>query len=386
MSEPLPSRAQVVIVGAGVNGLGLAYRLAKAGLTDVVVLERKYIPYGSSGRNGGGVRMQWGSSANADLARASIREWRTLASEVGFQTWFRESGYLFLAWDEAHIQRLRDLVAFQRSIGAPTRLVEPGEARVIAPGADLAGLVGGSFNPDDGILFPWSVVQGYLKRCRELGVRVATFTGVTGIEARGGRVAAVETTRGRIECETLVNAAGPWSREVAALAGIELPNRPVRHEILVTESLKPFLDPMLVDMRNGLYVNQDMRGELVAGLGDPHEPDGINFRSSLAFTKRIARGLLALLPGLGDARVLRQWAGMYDVTPDNKPVLGPTPALENFVQLNGASGHGFMISPATDGIVADLLLGRRPRFDVAPYALARFAPGRPLEPDPFVIG
>lgn len=377
---------RVVVIGGGVNGLGVARHLAEAGLTDVLVLEKSYLLQGASGRNGGGVRAQWSTGDNLVLARESIRMFRAMSAELGFNVWFRQGGYLFLAHSEEKLDAIRKVAAFHRENGVKTRVVDPSDIHVLVPELNLEGVVGGSFHPGDGIIFPWSVVFGLAKRCTELGVDVRTFTSATAIETGAGRVRAVETTRGRVTCDWVVNAAGCWSTEVAAMAGIELPNLPVRHEILVTEALKPFLHPMVVDLRNGLYANQDMRGELIAGIGMPGEKPGVNFASSFAFTRRVAKSLLDLLPTIGDVKVMRQWAGAYDVTPDNKPILGPTPGLENFVQLNGASGHGFMISPMTTHLTAQLILGRKPDVDLAPFRLDRFGPGFTPERETLVIG
>ncbi|HVL48032.1 MAG TPA: FAD-binding oxidoreductase [Candidatus Thermoplasmatota archaeon] len=378
--------ASVVVIGGGVNGLGVAYHLAKAGVTDVVVLERKYVLYGASGRNGGGVRAQWGTPDNLVLARDSIRAFKALAPELGFNVWFRQGGYLFLAYDERTVETLKRNVAVQNAHGVRSRLVTPEDAHVLAPVVNLDGVVGGTFSPSDGIIFPWSVVQGYWKACRKMGVDVETFTEVTGLVAKGGRVVEVETSRGPIRADWVINAAGSWSRDVAAMAGVALPNVPVRHEIVVMEALKPFLDPMVVDLRNGLYLNQDMRGEVIAGIGHKGERPGINFGSSFRFMRDIARAIVDLVPTLADVKAFRQWAGTYDVTPDNKPVLGPSPGLDNFLQLNGASGHGFMISPVTTRITADLVLGRKPAYDLEPYLLDRFSKPIPIEPDAMVIG
>ena len=383
---PLKDHYQVVVVGAGVNGLGAARHLAKAGLTDVLVLEKGYLLHGASGRNGGGVRAQWGTVDNLVLARDSIRMFRAMGRELGFNVWFRQGGYLFLAHDEEKVNALRETVRFHNRHGVKSRLIDPTEAHVIAPEVNLDGVLAATFHPGDGIIFPWAVVHGLARDCIGLGVDVRTFTEVTGLDVRAGRVRAVETTRGRVTCDWVVNAAGCWSRDVAAMAGVALPNLPVRHEILVTEALKPFLDPMVVDLRNGLYVNQDMRGEIISGIGMPGEKPGVNFQSSFAFTRRVAKALVDVLPTLGDVKVLRQWAGAYDVTPDAKPILGPSPGVENLVQLNGASGHGFMISPMTTLCVANHVLGRPPPVDLHPYRLDRFGPGWVPEKETLVIG
>ena len=383
---PLKEHYAVVVVGGGVNGLGLARHLALGGVTDVLVLEKGYLLAGASGRNGGGVRAQWGTADNLVLARESIKMFRRMSKELGFNVWFRQGGYLFLAHDEAKVQALRETVRFHNEHGVKSRLIDPTEAHVIAPEVNLDGVLAATFHPGDGIIFPWAVVFGLAKKCVELGVDVRTFTAATGFETGGGRIRAVQTTRGRVTCDTVVNAAGCWSAQVADMAGVKLPNLPVRHEILVTEALKPFLDPMVVDLRNGLYANQDMRGEVIAGIGMPGEKPGVNFQSSFDFTRRVAKALVDVLPTLGDVRVLRQWAGAYDVTPDAKPILGHSPGYENFLQLNGASGHGFMVSPMTTLCVANLILGRKPPVDVAPYRLDRFGEGWVPEKETLVIG
>lgn len=383
---PLKPHYQVVVIGGGANGLGVARHLAEAGLTDVLVLEKSYLLHGASGRNGGGVRAQWGTADNLVLARESIQMFRRMSAELGFNVWFRQGGYLFLAHDEEKLAAIRKVAAFHNDNGVKTRVIDPTEIEVLVPELNLDGVVGGSYHPGDGIIFPWAVVFALAKRCQELGVDVRTFTSATGFEQSGGRVRAVLTTRGRVTCDWVVNAAGCWSAEVADMLGVKLPNLPVRHEILVTEALKPFLDPMIVDLRNGLYANQDMRGELITGIGMPGEKPGVNFASSFDFTRRVAKSLLDLLPTLGDVKVMRQWAGAYDVTPDNKPILGPTPGFENFLQLNGASGHGFMISPMTTLCTASLILGRPPPVDLAPFRLDRFGPDYKPERETLVIG
>ena len=383
--RPLRERYDVVVVGGGANGLGVARHLAKDGLS-VLVLERSYLLAGASGRNGGGVRAQWGTADNLVLARESIRMFRDMSAELGFNVWFRQGGYLFLAHDEEKLAAIREVARFHNGHGVRTRVVDPTEIEVLVPELNLEGVVGGSYHPGDGIVFPWAVVHGLAKRCVELGVDVRTFTAATGLRTSGGRVTHVETTRGTVACDHVVNAAGCWSPEVAAMAGVSLPNLPVRHEILVTEALKPFLDPMVVDLRNGLYANQDMRGEVVTGIGMPGEKPGVNFASSFDFTRRVAKALLDLLPTLGEVKVMRQWAGAYDVTPDNKPILGPTPGVENLHQLNGASGHGFMISPMTTLLVAQRILGRAPSVDMAPYRLDRFGPDFVPQRETLVIG
>jgi heterotetrameric sarcosine oxidase beta subunit len=385
----LPEAAQHVIVGSGVVGLGTAYQLAKRGITDVVVVDRGYVLSGASGRNGGGVRAQWTTPENIELARRSIGMFRKLPTELGIHIWFRQGGYLLLAFDEPQAQGLRKAVAFQNERGIPTRLLTEGEALEIVPELDTRGLVQASYGPTDGVLFPWPVVWGYYQKCREMGITVVHHTDVKGFDVRGDgdrRITAVRTDKGTVRVAgSVVNATGAWSKGLAALAGVELPNVPVKHEILSTEPLKPFLRPMVVDLRNGLYLSQVMRGEVVTGIGEPDTKPGLDQSSSLGFLKHLARSLVRVLPPMRHVKVVRQWAGMYDMTPDHVPVIGPTPGFANFVQANGFSGHGFMISPMVSTLLAQHLAGERTTLDLAPFDVGRFARGE-AHYESFVIG
>ncbi|MGH2668241.1 MAG: FAD-dependent oxidoreductase, partial [bacterium] len=360
-------------------------RLAQAGLSRVVVLEKRYPMYGGSGRNGGGVRAQWASLANLELARDSIPLWRGVAQELGLHTWFRQSGYLMLARDGAMLAAMRERARFQRAHGVATTILSRDEASDLAPAVDTARYVGASYCPDDAVIFPWPVVNGLREACERLGVEVHTRTPVTGFSCERGRIVEARTPQARFRPGWVVNAAGEWSAEVARLAGVGLPNRPVRHQIFVTEALRPMLDPMVVDMATGLYVSQDGRGELVAGLGDRAELAEVTTASSLEFLARVARGLVELMPSVGAVHAMRQWAGTYDMTPDHVPNLGPHPELGNFLQLNGFSGHGFMVSPVVTRVTARIVLGREPGLDLGRYVSDRFDRGT-AEPEAMVVG
>lgn len=382
---PRKDRYQVVVIGGGAIGLAIANELTKLGQADVLVLDKDSLVKGATGRNGGGVRAQWTSAENIVLAQRSIQAFKRFAAETGHNVFLRQGGYLFLTRSEGQLKALAKAAAFQNEHGVRTRLISLEDARDIVAGLDTAGCVGATFNPDDAVLFPWPLVWGWKDSCEARGAEVVTHTEVTGLEVAGGKVVAVATSRGRIACDWVINAAGAWSRELARWVGLDLPVKPERHEILVSEPLKPFLDPMLVDLSNGYYINQDMRGELVGGLGT-HTEESMEWTSSLDFLREFSRSTVRLLPRLGPVRVLRQWAGSYDKTPDAKPILGVAekgPA--NLVQANGFSGHGMMISPMVGRLVAQLVCGQKAELDLKRFALERFEDGD-IEPDPLVIG
>lgn len=375
----------MVIVGGGIMGLALAWNLASRGQRDVLVLEEGYLCSGASGRNGGGVRMQWSTATNVRLARRSVEICRSFAREFGINVWFRQGGYLFLASDEKVAERLERAAAMHNSLGVPTRMVTPGGAKEIVPQLDGGRFVAAAYNPEDGVVFPWAFLWGYAQAARKLGVRIETFTRVTGIDTAGGRVIGVRTDRGEVKCDVLVNAAGAWSPGVARLAGVELPNEPHRHEICATESMKPWLGPLVSVLGNGLYFSQSMRGEIVGGMGDPNEPAGLEMGSTLRFLIRYARAIVDCIPQLRDVKVIRQWAGCYDHTPDNNPILGETPGLPNFLQLNGFVGHGFMMAPAVTEAMAVWMTGGEKDEIFDRFTLQRFLEGRLIVED-FIIG
>jgi len=252
------------------------------------------------------------------------------------------------------------------------------------PELDERSFLAASWNPDDAVVFPWPYVWGYAARAEALGAKVLTFTGVSGFERQGRRVTAVVTDRGTIACDTVVNAAGAWSRDVAALADVKLPNEPERHEILVTEPLKPWLGPLVSNLGNGLYFSQSLRGEIVGGMADPDEPEGIQQGSTLRFLSRFARAITEIVPITAGVKVMRQWAGCYDVTPDNNPILGAA-GYDNFLQLNGWVGHGFMMAPAVTELMAGWMAGDPPDEIFQRFTLSRFARGETAGED-FIIG
>lgn len=364
-SGPLADSAETVIIGGGIMGLGIAYQLAKRGRSNVAVLESSYLASGASGRNGGGVRMQWSTEMNIQLMQQSIALCRDFASEMGINIWLRQGGYLFLARTPEERTRMERNVALQNRCGVPTRMLEPRELLRIVPELNLDGLLCGCFNPRDGVVFPWPFLWGYANRAVALGVKLHTYTKVVGIDPLPGGGFLVHTSKGNIRADRIINAAGAWSPQVAKLVGITLPNHPHRHEILSTEPLKPFLKPLVSLLSTGLYFSQSMRGEIVGGITVPDDSHGIQLGSRLLFLEKIAAELVALMPRLAGVKVVRQWAGPYDVSPDGYPILGTPDSVPGFYLACGFVGHGFMMAPVMANLYADLLCGgpRHPIFD-----------------------
>jgi sarcosine oxidase subunit beta len=318
------------------------------------------------------------------LAKRSLEIGDRFAAEMGINTWFRRGGYLFLAPTPELVARIEKNAELHNRHGIPTRILSPEGAREIVPELDPRRFLAAAWNPDDAVVFPWPYVWGYASRAEALGAKVLTFTKVTGFESAGRRLTAVVTDQGRIAAHTVVNAAGAWSRDVAALAGVKLPNEPERHEILVTEPLKPWLRPLVSVLGSGLYFSQSLRGEIVGGMGDPDEPSGIDTRSTLRFLARFSRAITEAIPMTAGLKVMRQWAGCYDVTPDNNPILGSA-GFDNFLQVNGFVGHGFMMAPAVTELMAGWMAGDPADEIFERFTLARFERGEVAGED-FIIG
>jgi sarcosine oxidase subunit beta len=384
---PLRAEAEVAIVGGGIMGLALAYYLSERGVTDVVVLEAHHLAWGASGRNGGGIRQQWSTEMNIRLMQESVDICARFAQELGTNVWMRQGGYLFLARDPATLTRMEAVIALQNRCDVPTRLLSSAEVMSLVPELDVRPYAGAWYNPTDAIVFPWPFLWGYARAATSRGVEIHTSTPVTAIE-RAGRAFLLTTAKGTVRAPRVVNAAGAWSPEVAKLVGLELPTWPVRHEILSSEPLKPFLKPMVSVIDTGLYFSQSLRGEIVGGVTLP-EPDDVPHRiqlgSRLAFLEEMAAGLVEAMPRLGNVKVVRQWAGPYDLTPDNNPIVGEAPDVPGFFLCSGFVGHGFMMAPVVAKHYAFHLTGGPTHPFFHKWRLQRFAEGD-LEHESLIIG
>jgi sarcosine oxidase subunit beta len=311
----------------------------------------------------------------------SIELCKSLARELGLNIWFRQGGYLFLGRSEAERAALEKSVALQNRCGVPTRVLSPAEAKKIVPELRLEGVLCATYNPDDGVLFPWPFLWGYAAQAMQRGVEVHLHTTVTAIE-REGTGFVVRTPKGEVRAPRVLNAAGAWSPRIAAMLGLSLPDRPHRHEIFSTEPLKPFLTPMVSLLSSGLYFSQSARGEIVTGISYPDRDDGeVHLGSRLGFLGHLAREILSVMPRLAEVKVMRQWAGPYDVSPDSHPILGDVDGLPGFYLCCGFGGYGFMMAPVIGELYAEWLSGRGRHEMFDRCRLARFADGTTTRED-----
>ncbi len=386
VTDKLPTDADVVVIGAGIMGLSVAYHLAaEHGLTRIAVLDAGYLCGGASGRNGGGVRAQWSSETNIRLMRESLGLFRQFAEKHRINTWFRAGGYLFLARTAEAAAQLAANVELQNRCGVHSELLSPSGIAEVVPELSAVGVEAASYNARDAVVFPWPFVWGYAESAKALGVTVHPFTRVTGIETRGRSITAVVTERGKVRTAVVVNACGAYSPEVAQMLGVALPTHPHRHEICSTEPLKPWLKPLVADLSDGLYFSQSIRGEIVGGIGNERVPRGPDQRSSGRFLALYSRALTRACPRLGSVKVLRQWAGLYDISPDASPIIGPVDTIDGFFLLSGFMGHGFMMAPVVgQRVAACIAKGVRDEL-FERWSLSRFTTGRLLD-EAMIIG
>ena len=380
--------AEVVIVGGGCMGASVAHHLARRGVTDVVLVEReKMLATGSTGRNAGGVRHQFSNAANIRLSIESIGVLERFTDEVGQPIDFHQDGYLFLLSTQAGVETFRRNVSLQRSLGVDVEWLDAPDAARLAPGLDADGVIGATFCQRDGIADPNGVTMGFAKSAQAAGVSVERDTEVTGIRVEAGRVVAVETTRGTIETRIVVNAAGPYARQIGRMAGVDVSVDPYRRHIFIAaldpstlrepqgrpeQRLIPSSHIMVIDFDTTFYFHREGAG-LLFGMGDPHETPTFDTTVQWDFLPQVIDVAVKRLPALADASISHAWAGLYEVTPDANPIIGPAHGVGGFFLINGFSGHGFQHSPAAGRILADVITGRDPHFDLTPFAAERFA-------------
>src|SRR3954464_15349805 len=378
----LKSSYDVVIIGAGVHGLAIAYYLGKRGITDVAVLDKGYLGGGGSGRNTAIIRSNYRTPQGVAFYDESVKLYERLAGELDYNVMFSQQGHLPVAHTDRGVTSLRERAETNRLLGVNSRLISPREIAGLVPGLDLGErqhqpILAGLYHPPGGIIRHDAVVWGYARGVDRQGIEIHPHTEVTAIQRRNGRVEGVATNRGDIATHTVVNATAGWCSTIAHMAGIELPIVTHPLQALVTERLKPFLHHVIVSATLHVYVNQTDRGEVVIGEEiDPYL--SYSMRSTLRFLENAAAHTLELFPCLGRVKVLRQWAGICDMPPDFAPIIGPVDGLEGFLLDVGWGTYGFKAGPAAGQRVAELIATGRVPEVIRPFALERFAQRRLL--------
>ena len=377
--------ADIVIVGGGIVGSSIAYHLTSAGCHNVLVIERETAQgKGSTGKSMGGVRAQFSTPINIQMSLYSLPFYADFEERLGYPCGYRPQGYLFCATEQRHLDYLRANHERQVALGLKeARLVSGDEIRSMYPQLRGDDIVGGSFCASDGFVDPYSAMIGLMTWASEHGARLWKNAQVTGIGRDGAGITFVQTSRGSVATRTVVNCAGPWAAEVAQLVGVDLPVEPLRRMLVPTEPFDefPHSAPMIIDMSNGFHFRPEALGFLMA-WNDPEETPGFKTDFDSSFIEKILIRAADRVPCFERVAVnpKRAWAGLYEMTPDHHPILGPVEEVPGFFLANGFSGHGVMHAPSTGKILADLILtGSCDLVDTSLLRFSRFAAGKLIE-------
>jgi sarcosine oxidase subunit beta len=378
-AHDLRPRYDVVIIGGGVHGLAAAYYLAsRHGITNVAVLDKGYMGSGGSGRNTAILRANYLTPEGVRFYDRSLELYRDLAAELDFNVMFSRRGHLTLAHTDASLRTMRWRAEVNKAQGVDSEVIGPADVKRLAPPVDVSTaarypVLGALWHPPGGIIRHDAVVWGYARAASALGVHIHQQTEVTGIDVVREQVAGVRTSRGDIATRVVLNATAGWASLVADLAGVTLPITTSPLQAAVTEPVQPFLAPVIVSGSLHVYVSQTDRGELVFGASvDPFT--SYSMRGSLEFIEGLAGHVLELMPALSKVRVLRQWAGLCDMTPDFSPVMGPTP-VGGFLVDVGWGTYGFKAGPVSGEAMAQCIADGRPPEIIAAFGLDRFGAG-----------
>ena len=370
----------VVIVGGGVHGLATAHYLAaNHGITDVAVLDKGYIGSGGSGRNTAIIRSNYLTPEGVRFYDRSVQLYSTLAADLNYNVMFSQRGHLTLAHNDASLRTMRWRAEVNKLEGIDSEVIGPDEVKALVPFMDTSPhsrypILGALYHPPGGIVRHDAVVWGYARAADAAGVHVHQNTEVTGIDVTAGRVRGVRTSRGPISAPVVVNCTAGWATLISDMAGVRMPISTFPLQAAVTEPVKPFLSTVVVSGTLHVYVSQTDRGELVFGAS-VDEFTSYSMRGSLEFTEGLAGHVLELMPSLAKLRLLRQWAGLCDMTPDYSPIMGVTPVDGFYVDV-GWGTYGFKAAPVAGETMAQLIAtGRVPEL-IAAFDLARFTDGR----------
>jgi sarcosine oxidase, subunit beta len=376
----MAEQADVIIIGAGIMGSATAYQLARRKYGRVIVLERDGICSGSTAMASGGVRHQYAHRIGIQLTQQSIVVYENFEAEFGVDPQFHQNGYLILQQTEEERMVYFRSAELQQSLGVDTRMLAPDEIRAGWPYLRTDDLVSATYSPRDGFADPYLVTTAIAARARELGVTIKTEHPVIGIERRDARVTSVRTPRGEFEAPVVVIAAGCWSGEVGKLAGVEVPVSPHRRSKFITAPFAadriPSETPFIIDHHVGLSTRREGAGIMV-GFGRKEEPSSFDTRPDWELAPVVADRLIWRMPALADATIMRAWAGLYEMTPDQMGIISAVPGMAGLHVVAGFSGHGFMHGPIAGQLMAELIAdGRAQTVDIAPLDIGRFERGQ----------
>ncbi len=373
--HPLRSRYEVVIAGGGIQGIALAYELALMGVRDIAVVEARWPGAGGTGRNGEMIRSAFASEEWARLFDFSLRRWGELSAELDFNTLFTTAGYVVVATTADEVAMLRDQLPVHDRLGVRSEWLDAADLQELLPAAAPDLLTGGVLQPHAGFAHHDATLWAYARAASRRGVEIHAQAPVEAVDVADGRVRGVIVRGQRISTPVVVNATGAFAREVAAMAGVELPTQRYLLEMIVTESLKPFLRPAVASLALMSYCHQTSRGEFVGGTEFKAANAYDDVVVTLEALRDIASKFVQLFPRIAGACLIRHWSGLVDKSPDLSPVLGPSPDVEGFF-LDAGWTYGFMGAPGSARLLARWIVDGQPDPVIAPFGFERFASGK----------
>lgn len=364
--------ADVVIIGAGITGLSAAFWLAKAG-AKVVVLDKGRVAAEASSRATGFLSLRGEQPMESPLAAEAEKLWETLDQELGYPTEWKQKGRLWVASNEAEWAEMQNTFQHFSKTAIPFELIDSKQCREIVPSLN-EGIVGGIHTRRSGHGNPQRTSQAFAWAFQDLGGVILENTPAIGIETSGGKVTAVKTPTGTIFTDVIVNCAGPQVAKIAKMVDIEIPIATVRLESMVTAPLPPLFDVAMVG--NGLSLRQTQRGNIHFN-GGPHEwidvvLDKDPAKPNTPIVRNIARRLAELMPSISNIQLLRCWAGVVEVTPDQVTILERLNSPDGFI-IATTSGHGFGMAPSVGVAIRDLALTGKTTMPVESLGLSRFS-------------
>ncbi len=362
-------RSRVVIVGGGIIGLSTGYYLAKRGV-EVTILEANYLGYGATGRSFGAIKERWKDKHVTKLSIEGVKKHETLTGELNMNTLFRQEGCLTIALTDEEMESLKLDWKENQRIGVKCKFLSRDEINDRWPYINTSHIVGGCYDEREGIVHPLALIWGFQENLKRLGGEIGKFSRVKGIERINSKFKLL-TEKGSLEAENVLVACSFSSKEILGKLGVNLPVKPVRKEVLVTEPMKPFLNPVIERTTNSLRVAQTMRGEVIGTINYLGEGTDI-MESSLDFLKCFAREATKIISCLKSLKVLRQWTGVCDETPDNKPVIGET-EIENLFVAYGFHEYGVTVAPVIGELMAKLIVEGKEDPLINPFKPERFS-------------
>jgi len=367
-------KTNILIIGAGISGVSIAYNLAKKGVKGIHVIDRGYFTNGATGRCGAGVRQQWATPMNCILAKKSIEFFESAKEILEYEgnLEFKQEGYLMLATTKEEHAQFTKNVELQNSLGIPSIQITKEEALKIVPHLNPDAFLSATFCQTDGHLNPFKMTEAYLLAAKKLGVTFSFFEEAIKIETKDKKIERVITNKNTYETSMVVNAAGGYSKEIGDMAGVEIPVYSENHEILATEPVERIQGPMVMSFSKNIYCQQVPHGAFLMGRSNPLVEKGHDVESTWQFLDHMAKTVTDIMPLIGKLRVVRQWGGSYNMSPDRQPIISDTKDLDGFYMACGFSGHGFMFAPMTGLLLSEVILKEKTTIDMEPLHLERF--------------